>query len=89
MPGEVGGALGRLADFLQVGMERMRRVNFHEGQFRMAEYDTQHVVEVVCHAARQSADRFHLLGLPELCLESGLLLFRMLALGNVLDSSKQ
>ena len=69
LPGEVGGALGRLADFLQVGMERLRRVHLLEGQLRMPEDHPQHVVEVVRHAARQPAHRFHLLGLVQLRFE--------------------
>src|ERR1035437_5378027 len=40
-----------------------------EEDVAVAEYDREKVVEVVGHAARQAADRLHLLRLPELLLE--------------------
>ena len=87
LPGEVGGALGGLLDLLKVGMERLRRVHLLEGHLRMPEDHPQHVVEIVGHAARQPAHRFHLLGLQQLRLERILFFLRPLAplaLGDVL-----
>ena len=66
LPGEVGGALGGLADFLEIVMERLGRVHLVQGQLRMAEDHAQHVVEIMGHAAGQPAHRFHLLGLLKL-----------------------
>ena len=63
LPGQLGGVRGRVTDTLQVRLERTARPRFHEPQIRMAEDDSQHVVEVVRHASRQLADRFGLLGL--------------------------
>ncbi len=83
LPGEVGGALGGLADLLQVGMERLRRVHLLQGQLRVAEDHRQHVVEVVGHAAGQPAHRFHLLGLAQLRLQLLPLRLGPLALGDV------
>ena len=57
LPGQVGGALGGLPDFLEVGMKRLGRVHLVQGQFRIAEDHAQHVVEIMGHAARQPADR--------------------------------
>ena len=84
LPGEVGGALGRLPDFLQVGVERLRRVHLLQRQLRVAEDHAQHVVEIVGHAAGQPAHGFHLLGLGQLRLQLLLLLLRPLALGDIM-----
>ena len=64
-------------------MRRLGRVQIIHGQLDVRENHSQHVVEVVGHAARQPADGFHLLGFTELFLKRGVLLFRLLALGDV------
>ena len=83
LAGEVGGAVGRLADLDKVGMERLGRVHLVEGHLRVPEDHPQHVVEVVGHAAGQAAHRLHLLGLLELGLEFLPLRLGLFALGDV------
>ena len=67
--GEVGGALHRLADGLQPAGERSGVAGRVQRQFRVAEDDAEHVVEIVRHPAGQAADGLHLLGLDELLLQ--------------------
>ena len=77
LPGEQRGALGRLADLVQVGAERRALVGLLERERRVAADRGQHVVEVVRDAAGEPADRLQLLALPQLLLE-------LLLLGHVL-----
>ena len=63
------GALGGAPDLLDVGARRMIRRHFAERELRVAGDRGQRVVQVVGDAARQPADRFHLLRLPQLILE--------------------
>ena len=58
--------LARLLDHLDILAARLVEVLAPDQQFRVAEDGGEQVVEVVRHAAGQTADRFHLLRLPEL-----------------------
>ena len=66
LPGQSRGAFPGLMDLLEVGPQRIARAQVGEQQLAVAVDDGQQVVEVVSHAARQTPDRFHLLGLLEL-----------------------
>jgi hypothetical protein len=63
---ELGRAVGRGEDEVDVGHERVRRVQRLPDQLGPSHDDGEQVVEVVGDAAGKSPDRFHLLGLPEL-----------------------
>ena len=68
LPGQRGGPLARLPDFLRRVVQGTRLEPMEE-DVAVAEHDREKVVEVVGHAAREAADRLHLLDLQELGLE--------------------
>jgi hypothetical protein len=53
-------------------MNRVGRVQIHEAQVRMADNDTQHIVEIMGDATRQASYGFHFLGVLKLQFEFGL-----------------
>ena len=59
----------RLPDLVEIVAELRALVGLLERQGRVAADRGQHVVEVVCDAAREPADRLELLALPELLAE--------------------
>ncbi len=65
LPGERGGPLARLLDLLGVTPEALVLLAGDE-ELGVAADRGQEVVEVVCDAAREPADRLHLLRLAEL-----------------------
>ena len=88
LPGQIGGALGRLANVLQAGMERMRALQPPERQFAMADDDAQHVVEIMGDAAGQPAHGFHLLRLDQLHLQFLPFLFRPFAGADLVEQDR-
>jgi hypothetical protein len=87
LPGERCGTVPRFLHFHQVGSERILFVQGIEGERRVVQDDAEQVVEVVRHAARETADRVHLLRLEHLLLKLPSLLFGALALRDVLKSA--
>ena len=69
LPGETGGAIGRLLDLLDAATERIVRLQPAEEDRAAPGDDGEEVVEVVGHPAREAPHRFHLLGLSQLVLE--------------------
>jgi len=65
----VGGSLGGLLYLLKMLSQRRRGRFPFLGQFRMTEDNSQHVVEIMGHAAGQPSHCLHLLGLTELFLK--------------------
>ena len=70
LPCEVCGPLSSSLDLLEVGAQRVFRPQAREDQVRVAEDHGEHVVEVVCHAAREPPDGLHLLRLTKLVLQA-------------------
>ncbi len=87
LPGERGCAIRRLRDQLDIAPLRIAGGEVHEQEGGPARDDGQEIVEVVGHAARQSAHRLHLPRLLELglgVLESRELLLQRLSRVTVL-----
>src|SRR6266436_1944913 len=80
---ERGGLVGSLADAFRVLAQRMVRREAPQDQVAVAPDDHEQVVEVVRDAARELADRVHLLGLPQLILARAQGLVGALELGQV------
>ncbi len=83
LAGDLGGAGGGVGDLREIGVQGGVGRHLVQGDLRIAEDDTQHVVEIVRHAPGQPADGLHLLAVEELVLQS--LPFRLdpLAFGHV------
>jgi hypothetical protein len=88
LAGQVGGALGRFQNFLQVFAQRAGR-RLVQGERGIAHDGLQHVVEVVRDTAREPAHRFHFLGLLQLALQPRLFLFRLDALRHIASDGDQ
>ena len=73
LPHEIGGAVGVLLDLHDVGEARVARLEAHQQQIAEADHRGQQVVEIMRNAARELADRLHLLRLGELRFEALLL----------------
>ena len=73
-------ALTRFANLFEIFVPGMPLSRLGEQNIAVTQNRRQDVVEVVCHAAGEPPDRFHLLGLDQLRLE-------LLALGHVLNDS--
>ena len=69
LAGQPGGAIGGLVDLIGVLTTGIGGAEVLEQEIRVAGDGREDVVEVVGNAARQAADRFHLLGLAQLLLE--------------------
>jgi hypothetical protein len=69
LPGQIGGAVDRFADFLQIGKERLVRVCVVQGHLGIPKDDPQHVVEIVGNAAGQPFDRLHPFDLSQLLFQ--------------------
>jgi len=67
--GQLGGLGSGELDFVQVVERACLAQELHAQQLRVSADDGQHVVEVVCNAASQPADRFHALGRAHFLLE--------------------
>ena len=65
MIGEGGGAVGRLEDLLGIAAQGVGRGELIQDHLVVARDDGQHVIEIVRHAPRQAADRFHPLDLNQ------------------------
>ena len=72
LPHQAGGAVGVLLDVHDVLEGRVARPVIGEKQIGETDDRRQHIVEVVCDAAGELADRVHLLALRELLLEGAL-----------------
>ena len=68
LSGQRRGAIGGVEDLLDVGVQRRALQGLHQ-QLRVAANRGEQVVEVVRDAARQPADRLHLLRVTQLFLE--------------------
>src|SRR3989304_165238 len=75
---ERGSPVGSVLDVLEVPAHWIVRADVLQKEPRIAGDDRQQVVEIMCHSARQSSHRLHLLRLAEL-------LFQGPTLGHVLD----
>src|SRR5580658_3869409 len=77
------GAAGSMQDVIQVAPQRAALHRLLMRKFAVAEDRTEDVVEVVGDPAGESAYRFHLLRLPQLCLEVLLVDLRLLLSSDV------
>ena len=69
MSRERSGAVGSLLDLLAACMERIARPQLLQHQGGVPFDYGQQIIEIVRHAAGQSADRLHLLRLPQMVFE--------------------
>jgi hypothetical protein len=67
--GQIARAHGGEIDFVGHAQQRSLRGEFYLEQFAVAENSDQQVIEIVGHAAGETAYCFHFLGLAELVLE--------------------
>ena len=80
--GEVGGAHRGAGDLLGVGAALVLRIERVQHDLGVADDRREQVVEVVRDAAREAADRFHLLRVAQLLFEQQPLGHRIVALGH-------
>ena len=78
---ESNGAVSRHFDLKQILLRGIVRIKTFFRNFAVSDDYSEHVIEVVSNAGRQSPHRLHFLGLEELLLE----LFR---LGNVVNDGQ-
>ncbi len=74
---------------LKVSPQRTSFACFPKGYFRVSDNNPENVIEVMCDAAGQGTQRFHLLCLPQLGFSAGLPVFSLLARRNVLHYAHQ
>ena len=73
LPGEGGGAVGGVGNFLGGPADSGLGADAIQQKLGVAGDDHQQIVEVVGNAAREAADGFHLLRLAELLFQSAML----------------
>jgi hypothetical protein len=87
LPGQVGGALGRVLNFLQHRTRHRFRRQLHQRETGVAEHGGQEVVKVMGDAAGQHAQALELLRVQHTGFQLTPLLFRPFALGDVHDGA--
>ena len=73
MASEAGGAIGGIGNFLSRATHRGIGADALQQKLAVSRDHHQQIIEVMGNAAGQTADRFHLLGLPKLLFERPML----------------